>query len=127
MATNQSGYKLSADAIKRIGAVVRRDEGRLPPRPGASRGDSANPWYYAKLTSTCATATFSAPTTCTVNVWQQDQASGSNPQALIVTTDQALLGLTVTNFWALGSTAAAGTQAAIEYGPGGWSFIWLDC
>lgn len=52
---------------------------------------------WAKITSLLSPGTLEAPTTATVDVWLPDQSSSLSPKPYIVATDNALLGLTVTN------------------------------
>jgi len=69
--------------------------------------------------------TLAVPTTTTVNVWLPDASSGANPKPFIVTTDTALLALTVVNRSSM--TGSTGTMVKIEFDFGEWSIKWADC
>ena len=122
------GYLLSGTAVKRTAAVVKREEGRLPRLERVDRRTSmVQQPYKCKLTSALASGSFTAPQTCTVDVWMPDPDSLDTPPPLIVSTEDVLLELTVTSYWLLAESAAIGTQAMIAWGDAGWEIVWLDC
>ena len=102
---------------------------------------------WAKITSLLSPGTLESPTTCTVDVWLPDPNSTSNPRPYVVATDNALLGMTVTNRGCYeidapgGSSSGSGSRPAsasssannsqitcrIEYDndAGEWYLAWL--
>lgn len=83
-------------------------------------------WYYAKTTSALSAGSFSSPTTCTFNAWEVNEASGSSPKPLIVSTNAELLGQTIENYWNI--VVPSGTQIAVKRDYlGKWSILWADC
>lgn len=79
------------------------------------------------LTSDLLPGSASSPTTCTVDVWEENEASGSDPKPLIVTVKADLLGVTIVNYDE-SCEATTGTYCRIKRGyRGKWMFDWLGC
>ena len=93
---------------------------------GDDRRSDGVPWYWCKLTSALASGSFETPTSCTVNVWVEDWDGNPDIPPLVVSEDDALLGITVANY--LSIEAASGTKAQIEQRiPGVWTFKGIEC
>lgn len=102
------GYADPGDSIKR--AVFLRKDG----------------YYLGKLTATLAAGAMASPTNATFNVWHPDPGLSGPGQALIVSPNSSLLGLTAYNYSASNS-GSSGYDCIVQMLPTGLTFVSVGC
>lgn len=126
MPTGDGSYRLTTKAMKELGEIKRRvlgHNGAMGAQPGGS--GASGQWYWAKNTSAITAGTFESPTTFTFNVWLPNPADTDETPALIVSTDDVLLGVTGSNYMSV--DAPIGTRLKMEFQFGTWNLKIADC
>lgn len=83
-------------------------------------------YYMGKLTATLTAATYGSPTSTTFNVWHPDPGGSAPGQAMIVSPNSALLGLTAYNY--SGSmSGSSGYDCVVQMLPTGLTFVSVGC
>ena len=123
MPDSTEGVLFTRESAKIIAEEVRKLRGRLPPKGLVVRRNDVQASYKCKLASSLASGSFTSPASTTVNAWVLD--SGGGP-ALVVSTETELLGVSVTSYLPLATSAPSGTVGRIEWGDCGWELVWVN-
>lgn len=83
-------------------------------------------YYLGKLTATLSAATMAVPTSATFNVWHPNPSLTGPGQALIVSPNSSLLGLTAYNYSASNS-GSSGYDCIVQMLPTGLTFVSVGC
>lgn len=134
MPPDDTSYGVSLRDAQRIDRAVNHFERHALPQVIPQRQPytpAQRLWYYAKTTQAISAATDTGtsvtPEVFTVDVWVKDFSSGSSPFPLIRTTDAALQGITVANYFPGLSHAGTGVMVEIEHDGDCWVLKGADC